>query len=158
MSNPEEFHVCDECGATIYPEHLEKHTAESRADRLLCPHCVRSAQPAGDDETVQLLDDDPKPRVVGGKSTRITTIGGAFDSASEQQQKFKRNVLQGTDHATRIKTFHCKLSDNSFRALDRQVNEWIDEHPEVEVKFALSTIGVVEGKHADPHLIINLFY
>jgi hypothetical protein len=39
-----------------------------------------------------------------------------------------------------------------------QINEWVDSDDGIEIKFATSTIGVVEGKHVDPHLIVTVFY
>ena len=35
---------------------------------------------------------------------------------------------------------------------------WLDAHPEVEVKFVTSTVGIFEGKMREPALILNLWY
>ena len=37
----EQFASCADCGATIYPEHLEKRVAEHWEGKLLCPFCLR---------------------------------------------------------------------------------------------------------------------
>ena len=42
--------------------------------------------------------------------------------------------------------------------LDGLINDWLDEHPDIEVKFSNTTVGVVEGKRAEPHLIITVWY
>ncbi len=60
--------------------------------------------------------------------------------------------------ATRTRTFHAKLNDGAMAFLDGQINEWLDQHPDHEVKFATTTIGIVEGKRQEPHLIINVWY
>ena len=38
------------------------------------------------------------------------------------------------------------------------INAWADRHPDVSIKFATSTVGVFEGKHPDPNLIVTVFY
>ena len=42
MAEQEEIiKTCDECGAAIYPDHLEKGTAGMVNEKLLCPVCFR---------------------------------------------------------------------------------------------------------------------
>ena len=60
--------------------------------------------------------------------------------------------------ATRMRIFHAKLSDGAVGHLDHQINDWLDQNPEIEIKFANTTVGVWEGKHAEPNLILTLFY
>ena len=154
----QEFETCEACGASIYPEHLEQHTAERWEGKLLCPHCLKESRDAGNEvasELVSLVDDD-KPRVVGGKSSRIQFSGGGL-GAQDTEHKYQRILLNGPA-ATRCRTFHCKLTDASFGHINEQINEWADAHEDVAIKFATSSVGVVEGKHNDPHLIITVFY
>ena len=42
--------------------------------------------------------------------------------------------------------------------MDDKINEWIDMHPEVEIKHVSTTIGVFEGKIRDQALIVNIWY
>ena len=65
-------------------------------------------------------------------------------------------VLAGP--ATRIRTFHAKLSEGAILHLDQQVNSWLDGHPDLEIKFASTTVGTWEGKHPEPNLILTIFY
>ncbi|GAG30077.1 unnamed protein product, partial [marine sediment metagenome] len=60
--------------------------------------------------------------------------------------------------ARRVRTFHSKLSEGAVRHLDEQVNAWLESHPEIEIKFANTTVGVWEAKHAEPNLILMVFY
>lgn len=122
-----EFRTCDSCGATIYPEHLENHTAERYAGKLLCPHCLAEKRPK-----------------------TASTAG--------QDSSFRRALLKDAVTATRCRTFHAKLADGALAHLDEQINLWVDSHEDVQIKFATSTIGIVEGKHSDPHLIVTIFY
>ncbi len=155
----EALKTCDGCGATIYPEHLKKHAAELYNDKLLCPHCLKeqkaaAAQPDVAETPVALIDneavDPSKP------STSIQTFGGGVAAAAEHE--WRRPLLRESRNATRCRTFHCKLTDASFVHLNEQINAWADAHDDLEIKFALNTIGVIEGKHADPHLIVTVFY
>lgn len=186
---PDAVRVCEECGASIYPEMLKAHTAGRLGGKLLCPHCVqshrsqaaaRSAGPAaaavpaaasappaapaepsasGMDLPAITLEDDAS--VDASAPSRHVVHGGggiSFDRAAEDRYPYRRPLVKGAPYATRCRTFHCKLSDSAFAHMNQQINEWVDRHDDIEVKFATSTIGVVEGKHADPHLIVTIFY
>ena len=69
----------------------------------------------------------------------------------------RRTTVNGTG-AVRVKSFHGKLSDQGMQYIDDAVNEWLDNHPDVEVKFVTSTIGQFEGKIREPALVMNLWY
>jgi hypothetical protein len=170
---PKKVRACDECGATIQREDFLNHSAVRYKGKLLCPKCVQAVkaklaaskqaeQPASGEvdptEIPVALVDDDKPHVVSGPSAQIHGFSGAEMLAQTTKHEYKRPLLHDTQSATRCRTFHCKLTDASFANLNEQINEWVDEHEEIEIKFALSNIGVVEGKHADPHLIVTVFY
>ncbi|MBN2210519.1 MAG: hypothetical protein JW709_03910 [Sedimentisphaerales bacterium] len=89
-------------------------------------------------------------------SPRIQAFGTT--AQREPDEKLHRQTQLTGRGATRTRTFHAKLNDGAMAFLDQQINEWLDQHPEYEVKFATTTIGVVEGKRQEPHLIINVWY
>jgi len=167
MAGDEETVVeCAACGATIYPEHVEKHLAAEVDGKLLCRHCVgeareKSGAPVAP-EPIQLVEED----VLGLPPSRsprvIRSFGGGPGSVGEPapgpQLNLKRPLLTGSPNATRCRTFHCKLTDAAMAHLNAQINEWADADERIEIKFATSCIGVVEGKHQDPHLIVTVFY
>lgn len=70
----------------------------------------------------------------------------------------QRPITQSGSGASRVRTFHAKLNDGAMAFLDLQINEWLDAHPDYVVKFATTTVGVVEGKRVEQHLIINVWY
>ena len=39
-----------------------------------------------------------------------------------------------------------------------QINEWLDGNDQIVVKFVCANIGLFEGKHTEPNLILNVFY
>lgn len=166
---PEE-HVreCEACGASVYREHLDTGIAGYWEDQLLCAHCLQEKEKAsgafdgssgGDDlETIALVDEEPekeqKPSSTQVHGMSETKLGmGSFDESG-----LNRTLEPDNPCATRCRTFHAKLTDGATIYMNREINEWIDGNEHIRIKFATSTIGVYEGKRADPHLIVTLFY
>ena len=71
---------------------------------------------------------------------------------------YRRALLVDSPNATRCRVFHAKMADGAFAHMCEQINEWVDGSDDVQIKFVSSCIGVVEGKHADQHLIVTVFY
>ena len=86
------------------------------------------------------------------------SAGITFDRPTGRSNAFRRALIKDSPYASRCRTFHCKLSDAAFGHLNDQINEWVDAQDDVVIKFASTCIGVVEGKHSDPHLIVTVFY
>lgn len=162
--------VCESCGASVYRQHIDSGIARYEDGKLLCSHCVaeyeRSHDAAaggasqdvapieleGDDDADELKIDMSSSRIHG--STQATLgQGGHRDDSS-----FKRSLQPKAVGATRCRTFHCRISDGAVDFLNNQVNEWIDGHDDIVIKFATSTIGMFEGKHTEPNMILTVFY
>jgi hypothetical protein len=73
-------------------------------------------------------------------------------------RQWKREVNQTGFGAVRMRSFHGRLSDQGLGYLDDAINEWLDENPEIEIKFVTSNVGVFEGKMREPALILNVWY
>lgn len=160
----EHFHSCQSCGATIYPEHLEKKLAAEWEGKLLCHHCLaeKRTQAGGAEHADALkLVDEPGP---AKRDHTIRSFGGGPGGMTDSlagailHKDLRRPLLRGSPNATRCRTFHGKLNDASLAYLNDQINTWADSDESIEIKFATCTIGVMEGKHADPHLIVTVFY
>ena len=87
----------------------------------------------------------------------VKAVPSGISATATTERSHKRPLL-ASSHATRCKTFHCKLSDASLAHLNEQLNEWTDLHEDVEIKFAVNTVGVIADKSGDPHLILTIFY
>jgi hypothetical protein len=73
--------------------------------------------------------------------------------------KFKRATLLTGTGACRVRSFHGRLSDDGLAFMDDKINEWLDNHPDVEVKFVNSLVGPLEGKvTGEQGLIVTLWY
>src|SRR5262249_49914015 len=69
---------------------------------------------------------------------------GSVGRKHEDSWKRSPNVTgQGAIH---VKTFHGKLNNESLDFLDQQINEWLDAHPQYEVKLVSSNVGDWTGK------------
>ena len=60
--------------------------------------------------------------------------------------------------ACRMRSFHGKLSEQGLEYLDDAINVWLDQHPEIEVKFVTSNIGMFDGKMKDLAVILQVWY
>jgi hypothetical protein len=156
--------TCGQCGAVVYQEHLNRGLAGRRDGVLLCPHClaerkkIQAKAPPPDAEPLSLVDEPP----TGDRSGQTSLVGTAAPIAVEpltgEFAKFKRPLSKSGQGASRMRVFHAKMSDAAVRNLENIVNEWLDANPNVEIKFATSTVGTWEGKHAEPHLIVTIYY
>ncbi|NLF32690.1 MAG: hypothetical protein GX591_17580 [Planctomycetes bacterium] len=103
------------------------------------------------DEPLTLIDDDPSEQT----TSKIQAIGqGALHAAATQ---FKRPVNVTGAGATRCRIFHSKISPVPMEYLEKLINEWIDSS-DIEVKFVSQSVGMLEGKRAEPALIVSVWY
>lgn len=166
----EQHSVCAECGATVYREHLDSGIARYEGDKLLCSFCVADYEKMHDStgvpspsesnlDTISLQDDEddlmPAParsRIHAVSKTMMGDVGAWSDA------RFKRPLAPQSSGASRCRTFHSKLNEGSIDFMSKLINDWLDSNDQIVIKFATSTIGIFEGKHAEPNLIVTLFY
>lgn len=169
--------ACQSCGASIYPEHMDSGIAGYHGGKLLCPHCFADQQKAmdstgtslsiapEDDELspIALPDEDASEGTQGVSASHSSIHGFSGDvfsgnQAKRDEGKYNRRLEPNAPAATRCRTFHSKLNEGAVAFMNDQINNWVDSEADVRIKFASSTIGVFEGKHADPNLIVTVFY
>ena len=75
-----------------------------------------------------------------------------------KKHAWKRPLKQGGMGATRVRTFHGKLSDQGLEYIDEAINVWLDEHPDIDVKFVTTNVGMFDGKFKDLALVVNVWY
>jgi hypothetical protein len=88
--------------------------------------------------------------------SKIQAFGVA--AAHGQRLTFKRTPNLTGFGSIRIRTFHGRLSDEGLAFMDDKINEWLDGHPEIEIKNVTSTVGLYDGKIKEPALILNVWY
>jgi hypothetical protein len=97
-----------------------------------------------------LMKDGPE---VKPKITAFEQKGGIGRTEDSWQRKSNKTGVG----ATHVKTFHAKLTGESLEFLDKQINDWMDAHPDHEVKFSTSTVGEWTGKLKEPNVIIQVW-
>jgi len=176
MTQPEEIvKSCEQCGATIYPEHITTGRAMIVNGKLLCPICLgekKGKTAAGTSAIPSAAREKPKPTVVSEEETlslvdekdvesagrKIEALGSKEKHKIVDESKLHRELHRTGTGATRVKIFHSKMNDGAVDFMIQMINEWIDANPDVEVKNVQTTVGTWEGKHPEPHLIITLLY
>jgi len=170
---------CDKCGADITPEQLVQKQAGLVHGVLMCPACVdqkrkelieaqraAQSQSAGGsgvirditEEKISLVADPPAGAPQAPPKIRSfaesSSLGGAHHEAA-----LKRGLAPPTEPATRCRTFHSKLTPAALAHMDDLINQWIDSQNGVYIKNVAVTVGMFEAKlHAEPHLVLTIFY
>lgn len=76
---------------------------------------------------------------------------------TRQDKEWKRSPNSPGTGAVHVKTFHSKMTEDGLRFMDDSINEWLEEHPDFEVKFVCSTVGVFTGKIKEPHMVCQVW-
>ncbi|HEX2973428.1 MAG TPA: hypothetical protein VHP11_13920 [Tepidisphaeraceae bacterium] len=103
-------------------------------------------------DPISLVDDAGK---AGSSKIKSISSGGPHMGSTHT---FKRQPNVTGQGAVRVRSFHGRLSEEGMAFLDDKVNEWLDAHPEIEVKLVTTTIGQFEGKIRDAALVMQLWY
>ena len=130
--NGEVTSTCDQCGASIYEQHLESGIAKRKDGKLFCSHCVAELTEAqgGDDDVSDDLapiefEDDNESSTVEMTSSRIHKGAETAPGAGGwDDERFKRPLDPKTSAASRCRTFHCRISQGAVDFLNEQVNDW----------------------------------
>lgn len=97
----------------------------------------------------ELPPEPPKPK--------IQAFQQSLGSKRHEDTWNRTPNITGTG-AIHVKSFHCKMSDDALVFLDQQVNEWLDAHPQYEVKFVTTSSGEFVGKVGkEPHLVMQVW-
>jgi hypothetical protein len=119
---------------------------------------VNPMAPEAVDLTPLSLVEEQSPSAPG--ETKIRPMHGPLGSDGlPRNQQWKRQPFSNGTGAMRVRSFHGRLSDQGMEYLDNAINEWLEAHPEVEVKFVTSSSGMFETKlMREPCLILNVWY
>ena len=96
----------------------------------------------------------PSPAGSGAPAPPKITM---FGRERQHEQAWGRTPNSTGTGAIHVKTFHCKLTEDALQYMDQTINEWLDSHPQYEVKFVSSSIGTMTGKLKEPALICQVW-
>jgi hypothetical protein len=116
---------------------------------------------AVEEEAISLVEDDDVDNGPDGgiaPASAMSKIKAFGVDMGHKKSSLTRALKQGGSGAVRVRTFHAKLSDQGLEYLDDAINVWLDQHPEIDVKFVTSNIGMFDGKIKDLALIMNVWY
>jgi DNA-directed RNA polymerase subunit M/transcription elongation factor TFIIS len=159
----EQLKSCEGCGATIYPEHITNGRATIVNGKLLCPLCVNEKK--AKTQVAPAVNEEPESLTLVDER-EFEQSGRKIEAFSEKANKthvaheavYKRPLQKTGAGATRVKVFHTKLNDGAVEFMAHIINEWVDSNPDVEIKDSQTTVGIWEGKHPEPHLILTVWY
>ena len=103
--------------------------------------------------------DELSPLPVADLAGPLTARGKitAFGKDRRHEDSWCRTPNTTGSGAIHVKTFHCKLTEDALAYMDQTINEWLDAHPQYEVKFVSSTIGTLTGKLKEPALFCQVW-
>jgi hypothetical protein len=134
------------------------------APPLAKPHAAPVSHPApaapspsNDEDAISLIEDADGDAIEEAAPAGPSKIKFGADIGIKKHE-WKRQLKQGGTGASRVRTFHGKLSDQGLEYIDEAINVWLDEHPEIDVKFVTSNVGMFDGKFKDLALIVNVWY
>jgi hypothetical protein len=116
----------------------------------------RPAHPVAAEPLALVADDPPATDAPKSRIHGISSVSGISGHATAHTYKRLTNVNKSG--AVRMRTFHCRLSEQGVEYLDQLINDWLEQHPDIEVKFTTSTVGMWDGKLKEPTLILNVWY
>jgi len=99
-------------------------------------------------------DDDLKPEADDDSSANQIR---AFGAQKRAMSRWKQQPIASGAGARHVRTFVAKLRLDAIDHLDEQINEWLDEHPDFDVKFVTTTIGMLVGKNTEEALFVNVW-
>jgi hypothetical protein len=102
-------------------------------------------------------DPAPLPVATGVGQVAAERKITAFGKEMRHDDKWGRTPNQTGQGAIHVKTFHSKITEDALAYMDQTINEWLDEHPEYEVKFVSSTVGILSGKLKEPALLCQVW-
>jgi hypothetical protein len=152
--------TCATCGASVYREHIHRGLAGMWGGRMLCPTCLKPKRETGPlSPPAETTDDLPLAPSETEQSEVAEEPPPTAPTETPASEAIAEEPVTATGTGARqMRTFHAKLSEASLHHLDDQVNTWLKRHPQVTIKLTNTTVGVFEGKHSDPTLILTVFY
>ena len=108
---------------------------------------VKSGYAAEAVPTIELSED------ASDGTRQVESLG----ARSARQEIWTRKVDRTSRGASHVRTFTAKTTKEGIAYMDEQINRWLAENPEVEVKFVTVVPGDIIGRTRDPSLFISVW-
>jgi len=106
-----------------------------------------------EDADVDAIELEDESGAGESEDKKITLLG----VKQRHEDKWNRTPNTNGQGAIHVKTFVCKLRLDAIEHLDQQVNEWLDSHPQYEVKLVTTGVGILTGKVKEEALFLNVW-
>lgn len=74
------------------------------------------------------------------------------------ESRWKRAARTSGQGATHVRTFTGKLNPAGLEYLDKHINEWLDNHPDADVKFSTMSVGeLATSLGREPTIIVQVW-
>ena len=137
------------------PEDKREATNTSDEDLLAQAISIEGMEDEDNDE------DQPEAQIESIDLSKSDSMSGSkivsFDQRVQRDTKWKRQPIKTGTGATHLRTFVSKLRLDAIDHLDEQINEWLDEHPDYEVKFVSTSVGILTGKLKEEAIFVNVW-
>ncbi len=141
---------------------MSEHSHHKSDDELLAdaipipPEALEENDDAGVEEALRPIELDQD--LEGGEGDpQAADMIRTFGSARREASRWKRKPQKSPTGASHMKTFVSKLRLDAIDHMDNQVNEWLDEHPDYDIKFVTATVGTLVGKTSEQALFLNVW-
>ena len=115
------------------------------------------AMPRADDHSLDpigLVDDFD----TGSDSPAPSKIKAFGVAGMTTARTFKRQTYATGQGTCLDQSLHVLLSEEGMHYMEDKINEWLDQHPDIEVKIVTTSIGQYEAKIKEPALVLNVWY
>lgn len=161
--NPPELEICPDAdsraGHDAAPPMIRPIRPVQPAEPATEPHAkpmIQHIAPLGPLADRGSSDSEPLQPAAAPTGRKIRAFDQKMGGGNHQDNWNRTPNVTGTG-AIHVKSFHCKLSGDSLEFLDMQINEWLDAHPQYEVKQVTTTVGEWIGKTRELALIVNVW-
>ena len=133
----------------------EKQRSHSDEELLANAIPIPDEEEEGDEDELDKLDLVESEEDADDKGeSKIRAFG---QTRPTNQKTWKRKPNADGSGATHVRTFVAKLRLDAMEHLDEMVNDWLDAHPELEVKFVTTSVGDLKGKTTEQALFLNVW-
>ena len=80
-----------------------------------------------------------------------------FDRHKGWHADWKRQPNKTGTGATHMRTFVAKLRLDAIEHVDEQINEWLEQNPEFEVKLVTASVGILTGKLKEEAMFVTVW-
>lgn len=99
-------------------------------------------------------EDDEEDEEARARRRKIQSLG---ERQWHEEKPWKRQPNTTGKGAVHVKTFVAKLRLDAIEHMDEQINDWLEQHPEYEVKFTTVATGPLKGKLTEDALFLSVW-